>query len=234
MTRLIVLLRGRLLLVCAVVLAIVFTLLTAIVLRADLQPTAWDIGITREIQEFPRMPVGEVLIAVSEPGFYPWNVILPTLVVLFLLTLRRVVEAAFAALAALGGLLAEAVKYPVARPRPTPEFASIYRELGTYSFPSGHVTGYTVMYGFLFYLAYVYLPRDSPLRWVALVVCGLMITLVGPSRIYMGQHWASDVLAGYALGFAYLLLVIAAHQAWVARGKTVEGTTDDRHLTTGT
>ena len=226
MTRLIVLLRGRFLLLWAVALAILFTLLTAIVLRADLQPTAWDVGITREIQEIPRLPLGEILIAVSEPGFYPWNVVLPVLLVLFLLSLRRVALAAFAVVAALGGLLAELVKHPVARPRPTPQFAVIYRELFTYSFPSGHVTAYTVLYGFLFYLAYTYLPRNSPLRWVALVVCGLLIVLVGPSRIYMGQHWASDVLAGYALGFAYLLLVIAAHQWWVGRGKTNGRTSD--------
>ena len=226
MSRFIVLLRGRALFVGAVVLTILFTLLTLLVLRADLQPTSWDIGITHEIQEFPQMPVGEALVAVSAPGFYPWNFLMPALVILFMLVMRWFVQAAFTALASAGGLLAELVKNLVDRPRPTPQFANIYRELHTYSFPSGHVTGYTVFFGFVFYLAYTHLPRNSPVRWVLMVVCALFVVLIGPSRIYMGQHWASDVLAGYALGFAYLLLVIAAHQAWLARSKKGTGVGD--------
>jgi undecaprenyl-diphosphatase len=217
MSRFAVLLRGRVLFVSAAALALLFTLLTALVLRADLQPTAWDIAITHEIQEFPSLPVGEVLIAVSMPGFWPWNFLLPALIAVFMLAMRWFEQAALVLLASAGGLLAELVKNLVDRPRPTPEFAHIYQQLLTYSFPSGHVTGYTVLFGCLFYLAYAYMPRRSPLRWLVLAVCALFIVLVGPSRIYMGQHWASDVLAGYALGFAYLLLVIGVHQVWVVR-----------------
>jgi undecaprenyl-diphosphatase len=223
MTRLIVLLRGRLLFVGAAALAVLFTLLTALVLRADLQPTGWDIGITHEIQEFPQVPVGEALVWVSVPGFFPWNYIVPGMVIVFMLVMRWFVQSAFTALASAGGLLAELVKNLVDRPRPTPEFATIYRELYTYSFPSGHVTGYTVLYGFVFYLAYTHLPRKSPIRWVVMGISALFVLLVGLSRVYMGQHWASDVLAGYALGFSYLLLVIAAHQWYLARHRTVDG-----------
>ncbi|MGA7732359.1 MAG: phosphatase PAP2 family protein [Chloroflexia bacterium] len=223
MTRLIVLLRGRALFMGALTLALLFTVLTALVLREDLQPTGWDIGITHEIQEFPQVPVGEVLVWVSGPGFFPWNYIMPGMVVLFMLAMRWFVQGVFTTLASAGGLLAELVKHLVDRPRPTPEFATIYRELYTASFPSGHVTGYTVLYGFVFYLAYTHLPRKSPVRWVVMGICALLVLLVGLSRVYMGQHWASDVLAGYALGFSYLLLVIAAHQAYLARGKSVDG-----------
>jgi undecaprenyl-diphosphatase len=88
----------------------------------------------------------------------------------------------------------------------------VYAELSSYSFPSGHVTGYTMLYGFIFYLAYTLLPRRSVARWVILVVCGVLVALVGVSRVYMGQHWASDALGGYALGFAYLLLVIEVYR----------------------
>lgn len=224
MSRLIVLLRGRALFVAAAALALIFTLLTALVLRADLQPTSWDIYITSAIQELPRPVVGDVLIAVSAPGFAPWNYVMPAVVLVFMLAMRWFVQAAFTALSSAGGLLAELVKNMVDRPRPTPDLASIYQPLQTFSFPSGHVTGYTVLFGFVFYLAFTHLPRKSPFRWLLMSICVFFTALVAPSRIYMGQHWASDTLAGYALGFAYLLLVIAAHQAYLSRkNATVSG-----------
>jgi undecaprenyl-diphosphatase len=193
-----------------------FFLLTALVLRADLQPTSWDIGITREIQRLPPL-VDELLRYVSVVGFEPWNWVLSILLVAFMAFRRWFVEMAFTALAASGGLTAELVKNLVDRPRPSPEYATIYRELTSYSFPSGHVTGYVTLFGFVFYLAYTLLPRRSPTRWFILITTGLLILLVGPSRVSMGQHWASDTLAGYALGFAFLLLVIELHRLWLGR-----------------
>ncbi len=62
------------------------------------------------------------------------------------------------------------------------------------------------------------MPRpNNPLRYFILALCVALIVLVGPSRVYMGQHWASDALAGYALGFAYLLILIQAYRLWLKR-----------------
>ncbi len=197
-------------------LVVLFGVVTALVLRADLQPTWWDIAITHEIQELP-YSIGRELIEVSKPGFAPWNWLVPVLTALAMLALRLRVEALFLALSSAGGFSSEVVKQLVHRPRPVPEFADISFPLHTYSFPSGHVTGYVTFLGFAFYLAYIVLPRNDPLRWGILILSGLYIALVGPSRVYMGQHWASDALAGYFLGFAWLLLVIELHRAWLRR-----------------
>jgi undecaprenyl-diphosphatase len=206
--------------VAVILLAALFSLLTLLVLRADLLPTSWDITVTHEIQELPYIPVGVVLIAISEPGFQPWNwIIVGGLMALFAFVFRRPVEAAFIGLAGAGGLLAEIVKNLVDRPRPTPDFANIIGNLKTYSFPSGHVTGYTILFGFLFYLAFSHLHNRVPVRMILLDVFALMIVLIGFSRVYMGQHWASDALAGYALGFAYLLLLIELYRFWLKRGE---------------
>jgi membrane-associated phospholipid phosphatase len=105
----------------------------------------------------------------------------------------------------------------VDRPRPTPELAHITTVLKSYSFPSGHVTGYVTLFGFVFYLAFTLLSRTSVWRWLILVVSGLMVLLVGPSRVYMGQHWASDAMAGYTLGFAYLLVIIQIYRLVLRR-----------------
>jgi undecaprenyl-diphosphatase len=181
-----------------------------------LQPTPWDIGATHEIQELPPS-IGEPLTYVSTPGFAPWNVLLGAAVTFFMLARRWYAEAVFTVLAAGGGLAAEIMKNIIDRPRPTPEFAHITTAISGYSFPSGHVAGYVSLFGFIFYVAYTLLPHRSSVRWALLIVLGLLILLVGPSRVYMGQHWASDALAGYALGFAYLLVVITVYRWWLRR-----------------
>jgi undecaprenyl-diphosphatase len=210
------LLRGQELRLAIAVLLGIFLVLTGFVLLGGLGPFSWDKLITHEIQELPSV-FGPLLVAISWPGFAPQNWIITGLIVLFMFLKGWRTEAAFTALAAMGGVLAEGVKLLIHRPRPTPEFAQIAAVLNSSSFPSGHVTGYVVLYGFLFYLAYTLLPRRSPLRWALLVVFGLLVLLVGPSRIYMGQHWASDALAGYTLGLCYLLLVIELYRAWMRR-----------------
>jgi membrane-associated phospholipid phosphatase len=215
------LLRGYVVMLAIAFLTGLFVILTALILRAGLQPTPWDVYITHEVQELPDI-IGEGLVAVSAPGFSPWNFIIPIAVVLIFILFRWFTEAAFTSMAAAGGFTAEIVKNLVDRPRPTPDLARIARELHTFSFPSGHVTGYVTLFGFLFYLAYTLLPPRHPLRWIVLIVCALAIILVGPSRVYMGQHWASDALAGYALGFAYLLAVIQIHRFWLKRGSRSE------------
>lgn len=213
------LLRGQFLLIAVVLLTALFIMLTAVVLRADLKPTEWDAGITHEMQEFPRFPVGELLIAVSWPGFMYQNWIIPGVIIVAMFLVGWRTEAAFTALATLGGFTSELVKVLVGRPRPDVAYSEnvLVSIAHGPSFPSGHVTSYVVLYGFLFYLAFTLLPRRSLWRWVTLVICGALVLLVGPSRVYMGQHWTSDVLAGYALGFVYLLIVIELYRFWLRR-----------------
>jgi membrane-associated phospholipid phosphatase len=202
-----------------VLLTVLFILLTALILRADLKPTDWDIGITHEVQEFPRFPVGELLIAISWPGFKWQNLVIPVVIAAFMLWRQWHTELVFTIVAALGGLASEIVKNIIDRPRPEQAYsANVSVSVASgFSFPSGHVTSYVTLYGCLFYLAFTLLSRRSVARWVILVVCGALVVLVGPSRVYMGQHWASDALAGYALGFAYLLLVIELYRFWIRR-----------------
>jgi undecaprenyl-diphosphatase len=102
-------------------------------------------------------------------------------------------------------------KLAIGRPRPDPTLVEVMRQYGTNSFPSGHVFFFTVFFGFLFFLAYVLLKR-GPLRNVSLVVLGLIIALIGVSRIYMGAHWPSDVVGAYLVGGVWLMLMIEAYR----------------------
>ena len=71
------------------------------------------------------------------------------------------------------------------------------------SFPSGHVMFYVSAFGFLVAAALANL-RPSALRRGIVAVGGSLIGLVGASRIYLGAHWPSDVVAGYLFGSLYL------------------------------
>jgi membrane-associated phospholipid phosphatase len=167
-----------------------------------------DLRITRYIQRFDDPYFHWLMVAVSWPGYFGRQWVVALCVAALLLRFRLKVEAA-CLLISLGSiwLLTNAIKFIVGRARPTRDMVEVYANSISKSFPSGHVTSYMALYGFMFYLAYT-LMRPSPLRSALLIVCGAMMGLVGLSRVYLGAHWASDVLMGYCLGFSWLALTI--------------------------
>lgn len=99
--------------------------------------------------------------------------------------------------------LNEMLKRIVARPRP-PLDHRLIDEVG-FSFPSGHAMASTAFYGFLIYLVYRYWRRA--IKWVAIVLLALVPPIVMATRVYLGVHYASDVLAGCLYSIAYLTLL---------------------------
>ena len=75
------------------------------------------------------------------------------------------------------------------------------------AYPSGHVFGTTVFFGFIGFLAVYYRMKRKALIPL-LVVISAVILLVGPARLYEQAHWPSDVAAGYLLGALWLLVII--------------------------
>ncbi len=153
------------------------------------------------------------MLAVSAPGFVPWNFVFPIAIAVTFMLFHRFIAAAFLMVAAAASGLSVLAKYLVQRPRPIPDLVKVVHNLNSYSFPSGHVTEYALVFGFTFYLVFT-LMKPGLLRTLILVLCAGMIFLVAPSRIWMGQHWASDTLGGYALGFGLLMLVIWGYRRW--------------------
>ncbi|SFE21775.1 undecaprenyl-diphosphatase [Bacillus sp. OV194] len=108
-----------------------------------------------------------------------------------------------------GGLLNLLLKNAFQRKRPNAD--PLVEALG-FSFPSGHAMGSMVYYGFLGYL--VVRSKRKPLRkagWTLLFA--VAIIGIGISRIYLGVHYPSDIIAGYSAGLVWLLLCIAALEA---------------------
>ena len=120
---------------------------------------------------------------------------------------KRRFHALIASLAALGAstLTAFVGKWYYHFPRP--KDLAWYEEL-SYTFPSGHSTVAMAFYGFLFYLLLMYL---SSAKWRSFIffLAILFILGMGFSRIYLGVHYLSDVLGGFAIGFVWLIFSMA-------------------------
>jgi membrane-associated phospholipid phosphatase len=175
-----------------------------------------DLRITRGVQAINSAWFYGLMWAVSFPGYAPqaWLMVGAIIVALFLIGLRW--EAIAAPVTASGALgLASAIKLWVHRPRPGADLVHVYQQLYDPSFPSGHVLMYTTFFGFLIFLGYSLL-KPSLARAFLLAILGGLVGLVGLSRIYLGDHWASDVAGAYLLGSLWLALSIAIYR-W---GKT--------------
>ena len=96
------------------------------------------------------------------------------------------------------------IKMIIQRPRPT-EYRLI-DEKG-YSFPSGHSMVSMAFYGFLIYLIYKYV-KNKKLKIISIILLGILIALIGISRIYLGVHYTSDVIGGYLISVSYLIIYI--------------------------
>jgi len=92
------------------------------------------------------------------------------------------------------------LKYIVDRARP---LGAIYTELSP-SFPSGHATSAMALYGFIIYVVWKH--DTHPLRNPFIIFLTILILLIGLSRLYLGVHYLSDVLVGYAIGLVWLLV----------------------------
>jgi undecaprenyl-diphosphatase len=117
-----------------------------------------------------------------------------------------------------GGMLLNTLfKYVFERPRPF--FSDPIVTLTSYSFPSGHVAGSTLFYGFV--AALLISRTDSLARRAAIIAAALlMICLVAASRMYLGAHFFSDVLAAFFECFAWLGLCLLGMQVVRSRGAT--------------
>ena len=87
--------------------------------------------------------------------------------------------------------------------RPRPEGFRIISESG-YSFPSGHSMVSTAFYGLFIYLAYKYI-NNKKIKYFICTALSILILLICTSRVYLGVHYGSDVIAGFVLSIAYLI-----------------------------
>lgn len=129
-------------------------------------------------------------------------------VALVLAVLRRWRAAAVWSLAFAGWALVPLLKTWIGRARPVFEYPLLTER--SPSFPSSHAVGAAIVFGMLTYLCI----KAKPQRWISFVTLfGSVIGLIGFSRLYLGAHWLSDVLAGQCFGLGWVLVWAAVAEA---------------------
>jgi undecaprenyl-diphosphatase len=187
--------------------------LTALAAAHDRLPG--DLAIARWIQDLPLpgLPLSRFLRLITTT-----QVVLGTgaaVAVLLWLSRRRREALLLAVGLAILPLLQHGLKEVVDRPRPSPDLIELRAGFASPGFPAGHVMSPTLLYGFLLYLALVRL-RYPPLRLAVLAVSLFVLVLSGPANVWVGVHWPSDVLGGYAWGLVLLLPLLLAVDALTA------------------
>ena len=98
------------------------------------------------------------------------------------------------------------LKNLIYRPRP---LGALYLETDS-SFPSGHATVAMALYGFILYTIWKH--DKHALKKPFIIFLFVLIALIGISRLYLGVHYISDILAGYTVGFIWLFISAKLHK----------------------
>src|SRR5436305_9844465 len=187
-----------------------------------------DMSITKMLQKRKNPWLRSFMIGISEIGFPKLAVPLTFCFAGIFWALRFRLEAIFILLTSSSNLLNALVKRLIKRPRPTNELVTVVRVINEPSFPSGHVMQYTNLFGLLTYLLATNW-HSGKLRNTLIAVCSALIICIGPSRVYLGAHWPSDVMAGYLYGglwFGGVMVLYLRVKAWIhppkGKGSTPE------------
>ncbi|MBE9193967.1 phosphatase PAP2 family protein [Synechocystis sp. LEGE 06083] len=183
--------------------------LVIIFLLAKLSDNVWeqeaftfDKTILLWIHKFANPTLDQVMLGITHLG-NPSTVI-PFAILIFALLWWRCPrqQALVFALACLGGaILSFSLKLTFSKPRPQLWSQLILEK--TFSYPSGHALGSMVLYGFSAYLLAINFPKKANIIYA---LASFLIVAIGFSRLYLGVHWPTDIIAGYGVGFLWIIV----------------------------
>ncbi len=200
--------RYRWLLVYTVLALLAFIFLTVWALQNPADPL--DVQVTHIVQAWRDPILDRFMYLIGFAGLWPQVVALNAFVILILYVCRAKWESlTLLVLGPLVGILDTGLRYTLDRPRPSPDLVWVAQKIENlhYSYPSGHVIGFVAIFGFLMYIAWARL-QPSWHRTLLLIAYGVLITLEAISRVYLGEHWASDVVGAWLIGSVFLVGLI--------------------------
>ena len=214
-------LSSRLTRILIVVYFVEFVLFTALAWFVHFNPVIpIDVVITQEFQENKSPWLQSFMVAVSFLGNQPllFTLLIVLTALAFWLVRLHLEALIIITLSVVSSVVNFLVKLIVSRPRPTVHLVSVFQQATGQSFPSGHVMSYVAFWGLLFSLGLILFNRKRWWHYLLLIIPALFVILVGPSRIYLGDHWASDVLGGYLFGGLLLGITLMIYLRLKARG----------------
>lgn len=178
-----------------------------------------DIAITRSFQQNQAPWLRITMLAISYAGS---SLLLPVLILVtvgaFWALGGRLEAVCVGGLSTVSLLLNLLLKVQVGRSRPTANLVKIIQTAVGYSFPSGHLMAYIAYWGLLFAFGVILFQGRHWWRTALLITSAAFVVLIGLSRIYLGDHWASDVLGAYLIGGVLLGLAVGVYLPLKERG----------------
>ncbi|MGG0383409.1 phosphatase PAP2 family protein [Priestia filamentosa] len=165
----------------------------------------FDITIIDWIQSFISDKLTKILETLTFLGSAKAVIAISILIIILMLFNKKWWETLFFVVAVLGSSLFNLLlKFIFQRTRPS--IHPLITETG-YSFPSGHSMVSFVLYGMItYFLVLFYIKRF--VKIITILFFSLLVLLIGISRIYLGVHYPSDVLAGFAVGGTWLIICL--------------------------
>ena len=171
-----------------------------------LQNTGFDEGVFSFLRSYVTETNNKIMLALTFLGTH--NFLIPanlTLIAYFLFVRKHKwysIKVPAIALTSLG--LMFGLKHFFGRPRPD---VPLLFEANGLSFPSGHALFSVTFYGLLVYIIYKGI-KNAVLRWGLITFLVLLMLVIGFSRVYLRVHYATDVIAGFCVGFMWLAFAI--------------------------
>jgi undecaprenyl-diphosphatase len=195
-----------------IILLVLVTLVALSLLLHYWTPATWNVAATRALQSLNLPGLFELMRIVSGFGNAPKIIAITAIV---LLACNKGGEAFWLTFSGLGGwLVSTELKHLFANPRPTADLVAVFHQWNNGSFPSGHLVFYICFFGFIFFVAREQMARGSLLRLGLLWLAAALIVLVGFSRVFLGEHWVSDLPGSYLLGAIWLTLSLKLYRTW--------------------
>lgn len=194
---------GKISMIIMVVFALLIFCFCAMVYSVEFFSTI-DVNVTLFFEQV-RLPLAtDLFLFVSDIGSIKYALPICIGVAIFLLYKRKWIDVVllfilFFTVRQMNYLLKELFL----RERPT--YDAVYQATH-YSFPSGHSMNSAAIYGFLCYLILSHFIKRENQKWLAITMTIFLIMLIGVSRIYLGVHYLTDVLAGWSAGIVWFML----------------------------
>ncbi len=161
---------------------------------------SFDRSLLIWIHQFANPQIDRVMLFITSLGDPPTVITIFLMMIFWLSMERRYTDGIRFSIACVGGVIINQVmKLFFAKPRPE-LWTRLIREY-SFSFPSGHAVGAMVVYGFIAYiLAKEFQQFQRPIYTVGTV----LVAAIGLSRLYLGVHYPTDIIAGYGVGLLWL------------------------------
>ena len=183
----------------AIIALIIFTYIAINVFKKEI--FTWDTSIYNYLMQKRNIKLNELVILFTELG---GAIVITIITILLLIFTKKEHKKIILINVIFITLLNQILKIIFMRPRP--EIMRLIDENG-YSFPSGHSMVSTAFYGLLIYLIYKNV-KNNYLKWFGCIALSLLIIGICLSRIYLGVHYASDVIGGMCFSIVYIIMFI--------------------------